>query len=362
MRGGLSAFGRDVLTSHRRPRRRAQRRAPCIQKNQMPRLQETIFAPELDGGQWLQHGPIRLGDLRGKSVVLIDFWDYTCVNCIRTLPYVVGWHRRYSQHGLTIIGVHAPEFSFAREGSHVAASIPEFGIEYPVILDSDYAIWRAYSNRYWPAKYLIDSRGRIRYYHFGEGGYSETELEIQAQLRELNPALGLPPPMEPVRDTDQPGAVCYRVTPELYLGHARGQFGNPDGIAGDRAHNYTDPGRHMEGLAYLSGRWRVEQESARAESAGAAISLRYTAKDVNLVAAPLAGATSRIEVVLEPGQRPGADLQTSNGRAFATVDRPRMYSLVSNDTVKSGSLDLRAEQPGVCAYAFTFISCTVAQQ
>ncbi|MGH7863511.1 MAG: cytochrome c biogenesis protein DipZ, partial [Candidatus Binataceae bacterium] len=230
------------------------------------------------------------------------------------------------------------------------------------VLDNDYAIWRAYSNRYWPAKYLIDGRGRIRYYHFGEGGYQETEVEIQAQLRELDPAVKLPPPMEPVRDTDQPGAVCYRVTPELYLGHARGQFGNPDGIAGDRAHDYSDPGRHMEGLSYLSGRWRVEQESARAESPGATISLRYTAKDVNLVAAPPAGTTSRLEIVLEPAERPGADVQISDGSAFVTVDRPRMYSLVRNDTVKSGSLALRAEQPGVCAYAFTFISCTVAQQ
>jgi len=328
----------------------------------MPRLQESIFAPELDGGQWLQRGPVRLSELRGRAVVLIDFWDYTCVNCIRTLPYVAGWQRRYAAHGLTIVGIHAPEFSFAREGSHVAEAIVEFGLDYPIVLDNDYAIWRAYSNHYWPAKYLVDGRGRIRYYHFGEGGYQETELEIQAQLRQLNPALSLPPPMEPLRDTDQPGAVCYRVTPELYLGHARGQFGNPDGIAGDRAHDYRDPGKHVEGVAYLDGRWRVEQESARAESAGAAIALRYTAKDVNLVLAPRPGAASRVEVILEPGQRMGADVQNSNGRAFVIVERPRMYNLVANGSVQSGALELRAEQPGLSAYAFTFISCTVSGQ
>jgi thiol-disulfide isomerase/thioredoxin len=326
----------------------------------MPRLEETIFAPELDGGQWLHHGPIRLADLRDKAIALIDFWDYTCVNCIRTLPYVVEWHRRYAPHGLVIVGVHAPEFSFAREGSHVAEAIREFAIDYPVVLDNDYAIWRAYSNRYWPAKYLIDKRGRIRYFHFGEGGYADTELEIQAAMHDLDPSLSLPAPMAPVRDSDQPGAVCYRVTPELYLGYARGQFGNPEGIVPDRPHDYQDRGRRMEGIAYLGGRWRVEQESARAEAAGASVALRYTAKDVNLVLAPRAGSVSRMEVRVEPGQTMGADVTVRNGRAFVVVERPRMYNLIANETVVPGALELRAEEPGISAYAFTFVSCTVA--
>ncbi|HWN56639.1 MAG TPA: redoxin family protein, partial [Methylomirabilota bacterium] len=180
----------------------------------MPQISETVLAPELEGGNWIQHGPVSLKELRDKAVVLIDFWDYTCVNCIRTLPYVVEWNRRYAKSGLVIVGVHAPEFSFAREGSHVAEAAARFGLEYPIVLDNEYAIWRAYSNRFWPAKYLIDSKGRIRYYHFGEGSYQESELAIQGLLRELSPTLSLPPPMEPMRDTDQPGAVCYRVTPE----------------------------------------------------------------------------------------------------------------------------------------------------
>jgi thiol-disulfide isomerase/thioredoxin len=326
----------------------------------MPQLSETILAPELEGGNWIEQGPVSLAALRDKAVVLLDFWDYTCINCIRTLPYVVAWRKRYAQSGLVVVGVHAPEFSFAREGSHVAEAAARFGLEYPIVLDNEYAIWRAYSNRYWPAKYLIDAKRRIRYYHFGEGAYQETELAIQGLLRELNPAVSLPPPMDPVRDSDQPGAVCYRVTPELYLGHARGQFGNFESVVRDRPHDYRDLGPHVEGMSYLAGRWRVEQESARSEAPGAALSLRYTAKDVNLVMAPPTGTTVRVEITLEGGQRPGDDVKFEGERGFIAVDRPRMYSLVANESVVSGALTIRAEMAGLAVYAFTFISCVVS--
>ncbi len=325
----------------------------------MPRITETIYAPELEGGQWIQGGPVRIRELRDRGVVLVDFWDYTCVNCVRTLPYIVEWNARYRDHGLVIAGVHAPEFSFAREGSHVAEAIQNFKLEYPVVLDNDYAIWRAYSNRYWPAKYLVDSKGRIRYYHFGEGGYQETETAIQQALRELHPNLDLPLPIEPMRDTDRPGAVCYRVTPELYLGYARGHFGNPEPPASDKAHDYADPGRHIEGMPYLAGRWRVEQECARADAVGASVRLRYTAKDVNLVIAPRAGATVSAELKLSDGEIPGADVRVEGERGIITVERPRMYNLVANKSVQPGELELRALEPGLAVYAFTFISCAV---
>lgn len=323
----------------------------------MPQINETIFAPALEGGEWIHHGPVNLKELRGKAVVLVDFWDYTCVNCIRTLPYVAGWHDRYAKHGLVIVGVHAPEFSIARDRSNVLAAISQFDIEYPVVLDNDYSIWRAYSNRCWPAKYLVDSQGRLRYYHFGEGLYQETETQIQKLLGEVNPGLEFPPPIEPLRESDRPGAVCYRVTPELYLGYGRGQFGNPTGVARDRAADYTDPGRHAEGAAYLSGRWTVGQESARAESAGASILLRYTSMDVNLVMAPPASQPARVEIILSEGQRPGADVKAENGRAFVTVDRARMYNLAANESVLPASLQLKALDPGLSAFAFTFTSC-----
>ncbi len=326
----------------------------------MPLINETIYAPSFDGGEWIQHGPIDLKQSRGKAVVLVDFWDYTCVNCIRTLPYVAGWHRRYARDGLQVVGVHAPEFSFARDHANVVAAIRQFGLEYPVVVDNGYNIWRAYSNRFWPAKYLVDADGRLRYYHFGEGLYQETETQIQRLLGELNPALDFPPPIEPLRDTDRPGALCYRVTPELYLGFARGQFGNPAGAVRDQAANYVDPGRHAEGATYLSGRWRVGQESSRAEAPGAAIAIRYTAMDVNLVLAPPAGKPARLELSLSDSQRVGEDVQFVEGRAIVIVDRARMYSLVANESVVTGSLKLTALDAGVSAYAFTFISCIVS--
>jgi len=327
----------------------------------MPTISETIYAPELEGGDWVQGGPIHLKELRKKAVALIDFWDYTCVNCIRTLPYVVGWNSRYRNDGLVVIGVHAPEFSFAREGSHIEDAATRFGLEYPIVSDRDYAIWRAYSNRFWPAKYLVDSRGRIRYYHYGEGSYAETEAQIQNALRELNPALPeFPPPMEPIRDSDRPGAVCYRVTPELYLGHARGNFGNPEAVVHDHPHEYRDPGRHLESTAYLEGRWRVEQECARAAADGATLRLRYMAREVNLVMAPAADGPKRVEIALSDGERLGADVKTADGRAIINVDRPRMYNLVDNDNVNQGALELKALDAGLALFAFTFTSCTIA--
>jgi thiol-disulfide isomerase/thioredoxin len=326
----------------------------------MPTITETIYAPELEGGAWVQGSPVHLKELRNKAVVLIDFWHYTCVNCIRTLPYVEGWYRRYQKDGLVVVGVHAPEFSFARESSHVKEAAERFGLEYPIVSDSDYAIWRAYSNKYWPAKYLIDGKGRIRYYHFGEGSYPESELQIQKSLKDLNPALPeFPPPMEPVRDSDQPGAVCYRVTPELYLGYARGNFGNPEGINRDKPHDYRDPGRHMESTAYLDGRWKVEQESAHTESANAVLRLRYTAREVNLVMGSGASGAVKVEITLSNGEHPGADVKTDSGRAMVNVDRPRMYNLVDNETVNQGAIELKALEPGLAVYAFTFTSCTI---
>jgi thiol-disulfide isomerase/thioredoxin len=325
----------------------------------MPQINETILAPQLEGGEWIQRGPVELAQLRGSHVVLLDFWDYTCVNCIRTLPYVSEWHRRYASNGLVVVGIHAPEFSFARDHANVLEAITRFRLEYPIVLDNNYAIWRAYSNRYWPAKYLIDSQGRLRYYHFGEGLYQETEAQIQKLVSELDPALQFPTPMEPMRDADKPGAVCYRVTPELYLGYARGQFGNPAGVNRDKSFDYSDPGHYVEGAAYLSGRWFVSEESSRAENSDAVLMLRYTAMDVNLVMAP-GNREARVEMLIAEGQRPGSDVAAENGRYFITVDRPRMYSLVANPSVVSGSISLKMLDAGVTAYAFTFISCVVA--
>ena len=325
----------------------------------MPQINETILAPALEGGEWMQHGPIELAQLRGRNVILLDFWDYTCANCIRTLPYVSEWHRRYASQGLVVVGVHAPEFSFARDHANVLEAIERFGLDYPIMLDNNYTIWRAYSNRYWPAKYLIDTQGRLRYYHFGEGLYQETEKQIQKLLSEIDSSAEFPVPIEPIRDTDQPGAVCYRVTPELSLGSARGQFGNPAGVVRDQSFDYSDPGRYIEGAAFLSGRWFVSEESSRADAPGATLMVRYTSMDVNLVLAPAGNGEARIELFIGEEQQAGSDVEIRHGRCFITVERPRMYSLIANPSVLSGSLRLKMLDAGLTAYAFTFISCAV---
>ena len=181
-----------------------------------------VRAPEI-GRVWLNSTPLSFRQLRGRAV-LVDFWDYTCVNCIRTLPYVQSWHERYRNEGLTVIGVHTPEFTFAQYESNVERGIREFALTYPIVIDSNREIWKAFANRYWPTKYLLDKDGYLRYGHFGEGGYRETEQVIQELLREITPNADLPILMDPLREEDHAGAVCYRPSGELYLGNRRGEL------------------------------------------------------------------------------------------------------------------------------------------
>jgi thiol-disulfide isomerase/thioredoxin len=327
---------------------------------------DKIRAPELTGGYWVNHEGLRLFDLKGK-VALIDFWDYTCVNCIRTLPYVTEWHRRYRDKGLVVIGVHAPEFSFAKDLAGVQDALGRFGIEYPVIMDNGYSIWQAYANRYWPAKYLVDKDGYIRGYHYGEGAYRETEEAIQQLLREVDPAAELPAPMEPVRDSDVPGAVCYRVTPELYLGYQRGRTGNPAGLVPKETHLYRYNGPIAENYFYLDGEWKADDEFLMKPwgEGESALTLRYTAKEVNLVMNRLLEKPGRLYL-----EQDGALLATDSaggdvgfdesGRAFVEVQAPRMFALVNNPDIGSHELRLVTDTPGLAMYAFTFVSCVAA--
>ena len=331
----------------------------------MAEEQARIHAPELTGGYWVNSEPQPMAQLRGR-VVLIDFWDYTCVNCIRTLPYVTEWYRRYSPRGLSVIGVHAPEFAFAKELDGVQKAIEEFGIAYPVVMDNGYAIWQAYANRYWPAKYLVDTEGYIRFLHYGEGAYQETERAIQGLLREAHPTLELPEPVPPVRGADMPGAVCYRVTPELYLGYTRGRIGNPGGFVAKQSAVYRDPGKHAEGFFYLEGEWTADEEQVMkpwGPSGESRVTIKYTAKEVNLVMNPLLGRACR--AYLTQGGAPlapedaGENVRFEDGRAFVEVERPRMYRLVNNRDIDSHELTLSTENPGLALYAFTFVSCVV---
>lgn len=324
----------------------------------------TVRAPEI-GRIWYNSPPLSMRQLRGR-VVLIDFWDYTCVNCIRTLPYIKEWHARYRDKGLTVIGAHTPEFLFARYESNVERGIEEFGLTYPVVVDSNMELWQAFANRYWPTKYLIDGEGYLRYAHFGEGAYAETEETIQELLREIHPELPLPPLMDPVRETDRPGAVCYLPSPELYLGHRRGRMGNAGEFVEDQPADYIHSGELKEGYFYAYGRWTATGDHL--ESAGddeARVALRYSAAGVNLVMASFNPGPREVEIRL--GGSPLApavarpDVRFRDGRSFIQVVRPRMYSLVDHKDFGTHTLELITRQPELALFAFTFTSCVESE-
>jgi len=322
-----------------------------------------VRAPEI-GRVWLNSPPLNFRQLRGR-VVLVDFWDYTCVNCIRTLPYVVAWHERHRDKGLTVIGVHTPEFTFAQYESNVERGIREFGLTYPIVIDSDREIWKAFANRYWPSKYLLDKDGYLRYGHFGEGEYGECEKVIQELLREIDPAIDLLPLMEPIREEDSVGAVCYRATGELYLGHRRGRIGNEGGFKEDQISDYSFTGQTEENFFYASGRWASTAEYFEAlEDGWHTLRLKYEASAVNLVMA-CPHAPSAEVVILQDGkpltrQQAARDTRFRIGaggeESYVVVDSPRMFFLVENHDFGEHELELRCST-GVAAFAFTFTSC-----
>lgn len=318
-----------------------------------------VRAAALDGGEWLQGGPVSIG--AGKPV-MVEFWDYTCVNCLRTQPYLAEWHRRYASLGLTIVGVHTPEFPFARNPDNVRAAMSTLDIPYPVILDADYTIWQAYNNQYWPAKYFIDGAGLIRAQHYGEGAYFEAETFIQTLLRE-QPGFSadLPALVVPMRPEDAPGAVCYRVTPEVYCGYDHATIGNVGVIAPDRTQTYTDPGRHVEGALYLDGPWVLASgHVARPFGAQGPSRLRvtYTGADVNAVLhPPLAGGAASIRVLLDGAPLPPEHAAADAPDGVITVDQPRMYRIVRDGDVNRHTLELETAADGLAAFSFTFTSC-----
>lgn len=335
-----------------------------------------VRIPEFGQGEWLNtSAPLTREALRGR-VVLVDFWDFTCVNCIRTLPYLREWHRRYSGAGLVIVGVHAPEFSFARMREQVAAGLKEYRIRYPVLLDNDYSTWTAYANRAWPTKYLIDAEGYLRYKHQGEGRYAETESAIHALLRQRDPDVALPLVMRPLRPEDRGGAACYRTTPELYAGLERGSLGNREGYGGEVPVVYEMPPLpdRVEPYFYAGGIFRAGREylSFAGHEKGV-IKLPYHAAGVNAVLSPspdpvalslgLGSDDLPLVEVRQDGEplsalNAGADIRyDENGMSYVLAERPRMYELVSNPDFGDYELELVFRANGLALYAFTFATC-----
>jgi thiol-disulfide isomerase/thioredoxin len=291
--------------------------------------------------------------------VLVDFWESTCVNCLRTLPYLKAWHERYAGRGLVIVGVHTPEFEFSGDPATVAAAVAAEGIPYPVLLDQDRSTWRLFANHYWPAKYLIDARGYLRYEHFGEGGYGDTEAWIQKLLREAGDTGPLPEVLEPVREADRPGAVCHPATREIHLGFHRGKLLAPEGYRPDEEvrHREREEGPAPPGMFAARGLWFHGAEFLETREPDAALDLVCDAAGVNLVLEP--AGELEIEVDGGPvaaGER-GADVVERDGRTFAVWDRPRMVRLVDSEVFRRRRLTLRFLSPGVRAYAFSFSTC-----
>jgi len=312
--------------------------------------------PSLDGAvEWLNSPPMTREQLRGK-VVLVDFWTYSCINCIRTSPHVKALHERYVKDGLVVIGVHTPEFAFERDPANVRKAIRDFGIGYPVAVDNNWTIWRAFSNRYWPAHYLADANGRIRYHHFGEGGEAATEAAVRALLAEAGKAPAMPMARAKIEGAGVAADFARIGTRETYLGFRRAEnFVSPGSFVRDKAASYAAPPRLSLGQWAYAGRWTVEQQRGRLEAPGGTLSIRFKARDLHLVLGSATGRPIRFRVTLDgkaPGADHGIDIDTAgNGR----VTDHRLYQLVRQ---KAGAgertFTITFADPAVEAYAFTF--------
>jgi len=293
------------------------------------------LAPEIiPGGEWFNSEPLTLEQLKGK-VVLVDFWTYTCINCIRTLPYIQSWHEKYSDSGLVIIGVHTPEFEFEKDAGNVAKAIEDFGLTYPVVQDNDYKTWRAYNNHYWPAKYFIDRNGIVRSSHFGEGDYDESEKFIQELLKEAGYDVNA--------SIDNPNYAIESATPETYLGSARTEgFASPEGIEKDAVATYSFPEELSLNNYALEGDWLVADENSF-PGEGAKLRFRYKSKNVFLVMNPTESKSARVEIFLD-----------GKSQGTITVDSDRLYDIVKLQEAGEHLLELRFLDGNVEVYAFTF--------
>jgi thiol-disulfide isomerase/thioredoxin len=265
-----------------------QRPAQNVERVTVTQMKNGVPAPELAGIEgYINTDGIKMADLVGKKVILVDIWTYSCINCQRTLPYITKWHDKYKDKGLEIIGVHSPEFDFEKNIDNVKRAVDKWGIKYPVVLDNEHATWNAFMNRYWPRKYLIDIDGYIVWDHIGEGGYEETEKKIQELLEERSVKLGMSEsiPAE-ISEVIAPKIEGYIGTPEIYLGYefTRGNFGNKEGLPPLKEVSYSLPEELSANDVYLEGVWFVDKDHVRLVSETGKVILKYNAKNVNIVA------------------------------------------------------------------------------
>jgi cytochrome c biogenesis protein CcdA/thiol-disulfide isomerase/thioredoxin len=313
--------------------------------------------PPLSGAvEWVNSPPLTAEGLRGK-VVLVDFWTYSCINCLRAIPYVRAWAEKYAAQGLVVIGVHAPEFAFEKSVGNVRRAVADLTIGYPVAIDNDYAIWRAFKNEYWPAHYVIDAQGRIRHHYFGEGDYDGSERVIQQLLKEAGTDMSHAD-LVSVRATGVQAAPDLQdvLSPETYVGYGRAEhFVSPGGAVRDRRHAYATgaPGLNEWGL---SGAWTIGEEDAHLDEKDGRLVYRFHARDLHLVLGPAAIGTSvRFRVTIDgaaPGESHGADVDAEGN---GVVTEQRLYQLIrQTGSISDQTFEIRFLSPGVQVYAFTF--------
>ena len=314
--------------------------------------------PPLAGATgWLNTAPLTRAALRGK-VVLVDFWTYSCINCLRALPYIEAWAAKYRDHGLVVIGVHSPEFAFEKDRANVAAAVQRLGITFPVAIDSNYTIWQGFDNQYWPADYFIDARGRIRHHTYGEGGYREGEDVIRTLLAEAgqqNLPGGYVDPN--AHGAEAPDSGDPTRSPETYVGYARSAHFASGRIAHDDAFDYHTPASLAANQWGLTGRWTLHEQAAVLDAPGGSITYRFRGRDLHLVLGPGAdGKPVRFRITLD-GAPPGADHgMDTDAQGNGTVTAQRLYQLVrqAGDATRTRTFTITFEGAGVHAYAFTF--------
>jgi cytochrome c biogenesis protein CcdA/thiol-disulfide isomerase/thioredoxin len=312
--------------------------------------------PPLAGlGPWFNSAPLTREQLKGK-VVVIDFWTYSCINCLRSIPYVKAWDERYRKDGLVVVGVHAPEFAFEREPANVAQAIKNLGIRYPVALDNGYVLWRALQNNYWPAHYFVDAQGRVRYHHFGEGDYDVSERVIRQLLAEAGHApAGQPMAAVQANGTEAAANVDEIGSPETYIGYARAErFASPGGLLQDKPKTYA-PGPLSLNDWWLLGPWLDSRQSARSLAPGAQLSFRFHARDLHLVLGSGTGKPIRFKVTVD-GKAPAGDAGVDVSAAgTGVVKEQRLYQLVrQKGAVRDRTFTIELLDPGVDAFSFTF--------
>lgn len=306
-------------------------------------FEKKVYAPEIiAGGEWFNSEPLKISELKGK-VVLIDFWTYSCINCQRTFPYLKNWWEKYKDQGLVIIGVHSPEFEFEKNPENVSKALDDFELTYPVVQDNSFDTWKAYKNRYWPAKYLIDQKGEVRYTHFGEGDYDETEEMIQKLLKEIGAEVS-------DDDVNNPEYSNYARTPEIYLGYDRiKNFLSPEKVIEDEESEYSFPQSLSKNTFAFQGNWKLMPEYSTAKK-GSKLELNFESKEVFIVARAK-NSNAKFSALLD-GKVESMGIDAPNG--FVTIDSDRLYHLISLPSAGSHTLLIEFLDDDIEVYAFTF--------